>query len=62
MPAQSARDRILWILSESGGPMEISRLRRLTNIRNVALYPLLHELAREGMIVINGDIIVMRKR
>jgi len=42
--------------------MEISRLRRLTNIRNVALYPLLHELAREGMIVINGDIIVMRKR
>ncbi|OPY55409.1 MAG: hypothetical protein A4E48_00068 [Methanosaeta sp. PtaU1.Bin060] len=62
MPAQTPRDRILWVLSENDGRMEISRLRRLTNIRNVVLYPLLHELAREGRIMIDGDVIAMRKR
>lgn len=62
MPTQAARDKVLWVLSENGGRIEISRLRRLTNIRNVALYPLLHELASEGRIVIDGNIIAMRKQ
>ena len=33
MPPQSPRDRILWILTNSGGRKERSRLRRCTEMR-----------------------------
>ena len=47
---QSPRDRILWILANSGGTMERSRLRVRTGMRYALLNPILEELAREGRI------------
>ena len=54
---QSPRDRILWILSNSGGKMERSTLRRRVGMRLADLEPILGELAREGRIRITGEII-----
>jgi len=52
-PSQSQRDRILWTLSNSGGRMERSRLRRRAGMRYADLDPILSELAREGRIRID---------
>ena len=54
---QSPRDRILWILSNRGGKMERSRLRRCAGIKLANLNPILGELAREGRIRITGETI-----
>ena len=54
---QTPRDRILWILSSSGGKMERSRLRRCAGMRLADLEPILGELAQEGKIKITGEII-----
>jgi len=54
---QSPRGRILWILSNSGGMMERSRLRRCAGMRFADLDTLLVELAREGRIKISGEIV-----
>lgn len=54
---QTPRDRILWVLSSSGGKMERSRLRRCAGMRLADLEPILVELAREGRIRITGEII-----
>ena len=48
MPPQSSRDRILWILTNSGGRMERSRLRRCAGMKLADLDFILGELAREG--------------
>ena len=48
--SQSPRDRILWILANSGGKMERSRLRARTGMRYALLNPILDELVREGRI------------
>jgi len=53
-PSQSPRDRILWILTNSGGKMERSRLRRCAGMRYADLDPILDELAREGRIRIDA--------
>jgi hypothetical protein len=47
---QSPRDRILWILSNSGGRMEKGRLRRCAGIKLADLNLILGELAREKKI------------
>ena len=54
---QTPRDRILWILSSSGGKMERSRLRRCAGMRLADLEPILGELAREGRIRITGEVV-----
>jgi hypothetical protein len=50
-------DRILWILSNSGGKMERSTLRRRVGMRLADLEPILGELAREGRIRITGEMV-----
>jgi hypothetical protein len=50
-------DRILWILSNSGGKMERSTLRRRAGMRLADLEPILGELAREGRIRITGEMV-----
>jgi hypothetical protein len=57
--SQSPRDRVLWILSEHGGQMERSRLRRHTGMRYALLDPILEELARDGKIKIEEGIITL---
>ena len=54
---QSPRDRILWILTNSGGKMERSRLRRCAGIKLADLNLIISELAREGKIRITGEVI-----
>ena len=56
---QAPRDRILWILSNSGGKMERSRLRRCVGIRYAILDPALAELAREGRIRMDGEMVIL---
>ena len=53
--SQSPRDRILWILANSGGRMERSRLRAHTGMRYAFLNPILEELAREGRIIVQNQ-------
>ena len=55
--SQSPRDRILWILTNSGGKMDRSRLRRCAGMRLADLEPILGELAREGRIRITGEVV-----
>jgi len=57
--SQSPRDRILWILTNSGGKMERSRLRRCAGIKLADLNLILGELAREGKIRISGETIAL---
>jgi len=59
--SQSPRDRILWILANSGGKMERSRLRARTGMRSALLNPILEELACEGRIRISGEIVTFIK-
>jgi hypothetical protein len=54
---QSTRDRVLWILANSGRKMERSRLRRCAGMKLADLDSLLAELAREGKIWISGEVI-----
>lgn len=54
---QSPRDRILWILTNSGGQMERTRLRRCAGIKLADLNLILGELVREGRIKITGEVI-----
>jgi hypothetical protein len=54
---QSPRDRVLWILANSGGKMERSRLRRCAGIKLADLNLILAELSREGRIRITGEVI-----
>ena len=58
-PPQSARDRILWILANHGGKMDRSSLRRRALMRYVFLDPILAELAREGRIRIDGEMVII---
>jgi len=48
--SQYPRDRVLWILSESGGKMERSRLRAKAAMRYSQLNPILDKLVKEGRI------------
>jgi predicted transcriptional regulator len=54
-------DRILWILENNGGKMELSRLRASTGMRYALLNHILDELIREGRIRITsgkqGDLV-----
>jgi hypothetical protein len=45
-PLQFPRDRVLWILTNSGGKMDRSKLRRCAEMRYTLLDPFLKELAR----------------
>jgi hypothetical protein len=56
---QSPRDRVLWILTEHSGQMGRSRLRADTGMRYALLDPILGELAREGRIRIDEEIITL---
>ncbi len=57
--SQSPRDRILWILTRSGGKMDRSRLRRCAGIKLADLNLILGELAREGRIRITGEVVLL---
>ncbi len=54
---QSPRDRILWILTNSGGKMDRSRLRRCAGMRYAQLDPILIELSGERKIKITGEMV-----
>jgi len=56
---QSPRDRILWILSNSDGKMERSRLRRCAGNKRADLNLILGELAQEGRVRISGETIAL---
>ena len=56
---QSPMDRILWILSNSGGKMERSTLRRRAGMRLADLEPILRELAGESKISITGEAVAL---
>jgi hypothetical protein len=59
--SQSPRDRILWVLANSGGKMKRSRLRRCVGVRYAVLDPLLAELIEEGRIRIeDGNIMAIK--
>ena len=62
--AQSSRDRILWILANSAGKMERSRLRRCAGMRYADLDPILAELEKEGRIIrLTGkEMIILKDR
>jgi 3-phenylpropionate/cinnamic acid dioxygenase small subunit len=60
--SQSPRDRVLWILSEHGGQLERSILRRYTGMRYALLDPVLEELARDGKIRIEEEIVTLASR
>jgi hypothetical protein len=47
----------LWILANSGGKMERSRLRRCAGIRLADLNLILGELVREGRIRTTGELV-----
>ena len=55
--SQTPRDRILWILSNSGSKMERSRLRRCAGMNMADLNIILGELVREGRIRITEEIV-----
>jgi hypothetical protein len=55
--SQSPRDRILWILTNSGGRMDRGRLRRCAGIKLADLDLILGELKRESKIRISGEAI-----
>ena len=55
--SQSPRDRILWILTNSSGKMDRSRLRRCTGIKLADLNLILGELAQEKKIKITGEVV-----
>jgi hypothetical protein len=57
--SQSPRDRVLWILTEHGGQIERSRLRRHAGMRYALLDPILEELARDGKIRIEEEILTV---
>jgi hypothetical protein len=57
MPPQSPRDRVLWILANSGRKLERSKLRGCVGMKLADLNSLLAELAREGRIRISGEAI-----
>jgi hypothetical protein len=54
---QSPRDKIMWMLTNSGGLMERSRLKRCAGMRLEDLNLILGELAREGRIRITGEMV-----
>ena len=54
---QSPRDRSLWILTNSSGKMDRSRLRRCTGIKLADLNLILGELAQEKKIKITGEVV-----
>lgn len=55
----SPHESILWILSNHGGKMERSRLRRCLGTRYADLDPILGEMARDGKIRIAGEMIII---
>lgn len=58
-PSQSSRDRVLWILTEHGGQMGRSRLRRHAGMRYALLDQILEDLARDGKIRIEEEIVTL---
>ena len=48
--SQSPRDRILWIITNNGGKMERSDIRRSMAMKYADLDPIHEELAKEGRI------------
>lgn len=52
---QSPSDRIIWILSNSSGKMDRSKLRRCTGMKLADLNLILEELTLEGQI--SGEIV-----
>ncbi len=60
-PSQSPRDRILWVLSEKDGTLDRSTLRTMVGMRYALLDPIINELAEEGKIKIEGEMILLHR-
>ena len=60
-PSLSPRDRVLWILATRGRKLERSRLRRSAKISYADLDLILLDLAQEGRIRMEDDIITLLK-
>ena len=59
--SQSPRDRILWILNNHDGSMELGRLRGDTGMRYAILTPAILLLRKEGLIEIEDGIVKLLK-
>jgi hypothetical protein len=59
--SQSPRDRILWILNNHDGSIELGRLRGETGIRYAILTPAILLLKKEGRIKLEEDVITLLK-
>jgi len=57
--SQFHRDRILWILANSDGKLERSRLRKRMAMKYMELDPILVELTRKNKIRIYDEIITL---
>jgi hypothetical protein len=58
-PSLNPRDRVLWVLSEGGGKMTKSTLRRRVALKSGLLNPILEELAKEGRIRIEEQKVIL---
>lgn len=55
--SQNPQDKVLWELTNHGGKLKKSELRRRTRLKLSELEPILEELTREGKIRISKEII-----
>ncbi len=53
--------RILWVLSENDVKLDRSTLRTMVGMRYALLDPIIEELAEEGKIKIQGEMIVLHR-
>jgi DNA-binding MarR family transcriptional regulator len=64
--SQFHRDRILWILANSDGKLERSRLRKRMAMKYADLDPILKKMEKEGKITVyennHGSIISLKAR
>lgn len=56
---QSPRDKVLWVLSNHNGMMELGKLQAETKLRYAILTPVILVLAKEGKIKIEDEIVIL---
>jgi hypothetical protein len=57
---QTPRDKVLWILGESGVKLSISRLRSQTDLLKSKLDAILEDLEKENRVIIRGKTIQLK--
>jgi len=56
---QSPRDKVLWVLSNRDGKMELGKLQAEAKLRYAILTPVILVLVKEGKIKMDDDIITL---